>query len=105
VLYRRGGIVFDNVHMSYRSDFDPVLKGVSLAINPGERIGIVGRTGSGKSSLFRALLRLTEMENNGDIYIDGVNIKSISMSTLRMAVSIIPQDPVLFSGTLRSINA
>lgn len=87
--------------MSYRPDFDPVLKGINLAIRPGERIGVVGRTGSGKSSLFRALLRLTEIESDGAIYIDGININSISMDTLRSAVSIIPQDPVLFSGTLR----
>ena len=96
----QGGVTFSNGVMRYREDFQPVLQGVNVAINPGESIGIVGRTGSGKSSLFRALLRLTELEH-GNILIDGVDIRSIGLDTLRSSIAIIPQDPVLFSGSIR----
>jgi len=97
----KGGIILNGLKMRYRSDFDQVLKGVSLNINPGEHIGIIGRTGSGKSSIYRALLRLTEPEN-GKIFIDGVDISRIGLDALRSGISIIPQDPVLFSGSIRS---
>lgn len=96
----KGGIVFRDAHMKYRSDFQPVLQGVNLEINPGEILGIVGRTASGKSSLFRALLRLTELDS-GSIYIDGVNASAIGLDALRSSIAIIPQDPVLFSGSIR----
>jgi ABC-type multidrug transport system fused ATPase/permease subunit len=98
----RGGVTFSNVHMRYRSDFDPVLKGVSLEIRPGETLGIVGRTGSGKSTLFRVLLRLSELEE-GSIVIDGVDISEIGLDILRSRISIIPQDAVLFSGSVRYV--
>jgi ABC-type multidrug transport system fused ATPase/permease subunit len=97
-----GGIKFTNCIMRYRDDFQPVLQGISLAINPGENVGIVGRTGSGKSSLFRALLRLTELEG-GHITIDGVDIRSVGLDALRSSIAIIPQDPVLFSGSVRYV--
>ena len=96
----KGGVVLKNVCMRYRDDFEPVLRGVSADILPGQSVGIVGRTGSGKSSLFRALLRLTELEA-GTIAVDGVDISEIGIDVLRSKVSIIPQDPVLFSGTIR----
>ena len=96
-----GGIEFHNVFMRYREDFQQVLRGVSLSLRPGEVVGIVGRTGSGKSSLFRALLRLTELES-GVITIDGVDVSTMDTSQLRSSVAIIPQDPVLFSGTIRT---
>jgi ABC-type multidrug transport system fused ATPase/permease subunit len=99
----QGGVSFRNVVMRYRDDFQPVLQGVNVDINPGESIGIVGRTGSGKSSLFRALLRLTELEH-GTITIDGVDIRTIGLDTLRSQISIIPQDPVLFSGSVRCVE-
>lgn len=100
---------------------------MKLEIKPGEFIGVCGRTGSGKSSLFRALLRLTELnyekqvdntikppedvvnvlsdsqEENGSIYIDGINIREIGLDTLRSSISLIPQDSVLFAGTIRLI--
>jgi len=97
-----GGIKFSNCIMRYRDDFQPVLLGISLSINPGENVGIVGRTGSGKSSLFRALLRLTELEG-GHITIDGVDIRSVGLDALRSSIAIIPQDPVLFSGSVRYV--
>ncbi|CAD5125264.1 unnamed protein product [Dimorphilus gyrociliatus] len=94
-----GNIKFDSVSLSYKQDNQPVLKNLTFEVKKGEKIGIIGRTGAGKSSLFTAILRLTEPD--GRIYIDGKEIKSISLAALRQAISVIPQDPVLFSGTLR----
>ena len=96
----KGGVVINNVTLRYKEDSDPVLRGVRLDILPGESVGIVGRTGSGKSSLFRALLRLTELES-GSITLDGVDIAEVELGLLRSSVSIIPQEPVLFSGSVR----
>jgi ABC-type multidrug transport system fused ATPase/permease subunit len=96
----QGGISFKNVRMRYRDDFEPVLMNVNVDIPPGASVGIVGRTGSGKSSLFRALLRLTELER-GTIAIDGVDAAAVGLDALRSGISIIPQDPVLFSGSIR----
>ena len=80
-----------------------VLKGVSVKINSGEKVGIVGRTGAGKSSLAVALYRIIEGADDvqGYIAIDGVNISQLGLNKLRTALTIIPQDPVLFGGTLR----
>ena len=86
----RGGITFSGVRMRYRDDMDPVLRGVTLQIQPGASIGIVGRTGSGKSSLLRALLRLTEVES-GSVALDGVDVACVGLDALRSGVSIIPQ--------------
>lgn len=96
-----GAIEFDEVDMAYRPGLPTVLKGVSLSIRGGERIGVVGRTGSGKSSLTVALYRLCELSDGG-ISIDGVDIASVGLDALRSSIAIIPQDPVLFSGDLRS---
>jgi ABC-type multidrug transport system fused ATPase/permease subunit len=87
--------------MKYRSNLDHVLRGVDFAIKSKEKIGVVGRTGAGKSSLIGALFRLIEIDK-GCIEIDGVDTKSISLRRLRSSLSIIPQDPVLFSGTIRT---
>ncbi|XP_068966387.1 probable multidrug resistance-associated protein lethal(2)03659 isoform X2 [Bombus flavifrons] len=94
-----GMIRFRSVYLKYVEDDPPVLKGLNLVINPGEKIGIVGRTGAGKSSLISALFRLAKIE--GVIEIDGIDTGSICLEDLRRNISIIPQDPVLFSGTLR----
>ncbi|KAJ3982159.1 P-loop containing nucleoside triphosphate hydrolase protein, partial [Lentinula detonsa] len=96
----RGAIQFKDVSMSYRSGLPSVLHGVDLSINPGEKIGIVGRTGAGKSSLTLCLLRIVEF--SGLIKIDDVNISEIGLKDLRTKIAIIPQDPILFSGTVRS---
>ncbi|XP_039312865.1 probable multidrug resistance-associated protein lethal(2)03659 isoform X2 [Solenopsis invicta] len=94
-----GCIKFKNVYMRYADEDPPVLHGLNLVINPGEKVGVVGRTGAGKSSLIAALFRLAKVE--GIIEIDGADTGTIALEDLRRKISIIPQDPVLFSGTLR----
>merc|ERR1740130_1280864 len=129
----RGAITLNNLKMRYRPDTPLVLKGLNVSIEGGERIGIVGRTGSGKSSLFLCLLRLVEPDvadmmikrdedtkqesNDGDgeeeerlpdssyvapVSIDGVDTLRLGLKELRSKITIIPQNPVLFSGTIRS---
>lgn len=95
-----GVVKFDNYQTRYRAGLELVLKGISCDIMSGEKIGIVGRTGAGKSSLTLALFRIIESAG-GSIYIDGENIGLMGLSTLRSRLTIIPQDPVLFSGSLR----
>ncbi|CAF0716997.1 unnamed protein product [Brachionus calyciflorus] len=95
-----GKIIFRNYSVKYREDADFVLKNINAEITPGEKIGIVGRTGAGKSSLTLALFRLLE-HSTGDIIIDDVNIKNIGLHDLRHKLTIIPQDPVIFSGSIR----
>jgi ABC-type multidrug transport system fused ATPase/permease subunit len=97
----RGQITFDGVAMRYRAGLPLVLKNLSMDIAGGERIGIVGRTGAGKSSIMSALFRLTEL-SGGKISIDGVDIGTVGLQDLRSRLAIIPQDPTLFRGTIRS---
>lgn len=96
-----GRIEFDNVRMKYREELPDVLKGLTLSVGAAEKIGVVGRTGAGKSSIMMALFRMSEL-SSGSIKIDGVDLSKIGLHDLRSGISIIPQDPLLFSGTLRS---
>ncbi|KAH9086086.1 hypothetical protein LEN26_020481 [Aphanomyces euteiches] len=97
---RQGHVVFEHYSMRYRDNLDLALHDVSFAVMAGEKIGICGRTGSGKSSLLAALFRTVEAAS-GCICIDGVDIATVDLHTLRSRLTIIPQDPVLFSGSLR----
>lgn len=95
-----GAITVVNLHMRYRPDMPLVLKGVSFVVKPGEKVGLVGRTGSGKSSLLLALLRMVPYES-GTVFIDGVDVSAIGVRHLRSRMSVIPQDPFMFSGSVR----
>ncbi|XP_063922509.1 multidrug resistance-associated protein 1 isoform X6 [Zophobas morio] len=95
-----GKVEFSKYAVRYRPGLDLVLKGVNFSIQGGEKVGIVGRTGAGKSSLTLALFRIIEAAE-GEILIDGVNIAGLGLHTLRSRLTIIPQDAVLFSGSLR----
>lgn len=77
-----------------------MLKGLSFNIEGGQKIGIVGRTGAGKSTISLGLSRIVEIDS-GSIMIDGLNIQEVGLNTLRQKLTIIPQDPTLFTGTLR----
>ncbi|XP_017727202.1 PREDICTED: multidrug resistance-associated protein 1 isoform X3 [Rhinopithecus bieti] len=95
-----GRVEFRNYCLRYREDLDFVLRHINVTINGGEKVGIVGRTGAGKSSLTLGLFRINESAE-GEIVIDGINIARIGLHELRFKITIIPQDPVLFSGSLR----
>ncbi|XP_033647324.1 ATP-binding cassette sub-family C member 9-like [Asterias rubens] len=96
----RGVIQMERVSVRYAKDTEPVLNDVSVTFHEGENVGICGRTGAGKSSLTLALLRVIDVFD-GKILIDGIDIMSVPLTTLRSEISIIPQDPVLFTGTVR----
>lgn len=95
-----GKVEISNLQIRYRSDTPLVLKGISCTFEGGDRIGIVGRTGSGKTTLIGALFRLVEPVG-GNIIVDGIDIGSIGLHDLRSRFGIIPQDPTLFNGTVR----
>lgn len=96
----KGEIEFCNVNMAYRPGLPLVLKNIGFQVQEAEKIGICGRTGAGKSSIMSALFRLNELDS-GSILIDGVDIASLELKTLRSNLSIIPQDPILFNGSIR----
>ncbi|KAJ6377090.1 hypothetical protein OIU76_026121 [Salix suchowensis] len=95
-----GLIKFKDVVLRYRPELPPVLHGLSFAVSPSEKLGIAGRTGAGKSSMLNALFRIVELER-GEITIDGCDVTKLGLTDLRKVLSIIPQSPVLFSGTVR----
>ncbi|KAL5281110.1 ABCC2.2 family protein [Megaselia abdita] len=96
----QGVVKFEDYKVRYREGLDLVLKGINFEVNGSEKIGIVGRTGAGKSSLTLALFRIIEAAG-GKISIDGIDISILGLHGLRSRLTIIPQDPVLFSGSLR----
>lgn len=96
-----GRLEVNDLVVAYAPDLPPVLKGLTFRVERNERIGVVGRTGAGKSSLTLALFRFLEA-SQGSIHIDGLDISKIKLHSLRSRLAIIPQDPVLFSGTVRS---
>lgn len=96
-----GSVEFFEYSTRYREDLDPVLKKISFKIYPREKVGIVGRTGAGKSSLTLAIFRALEADR-GKILIDDVDIGTIGLQDLREAITIVPQDPTLFTGTIRT---
>ncbi|KAF2113639.1 P-loop containing nucleoside triphosphate hydrolase protein [Lophiotrema nucula] len=97
----RGEITFSNIHMRYRPHLPFVLDDLNLKFRGGEKIGIVGRTGAGKSSITTALFRIVEL-SKGSICVDGFDISRLALKDLRKRVAIITQDPTLFKGTIRS---
>ncbi|WMV40250.1 hypothetical protein MTR67_033635 [Solanum verrucosum] len=98
-----GSIQFENVVLRYRPELPPVLHGISFTISPSDKVGVVGRTGAGKSSMFNALFRLVELER-GRILIDGFDVSKFGLTDLRKVLGIIPQAPVLFSVQIKLLE-
>jgi len=96
----RGQVEFKNVFMKYRETMEPSLKGLNFKAQAGMKIGVVGRTGAGKSSILQALFRLSD-SSEGSIEIDGVNIKDVGLHLLRINIAYIPQAPFLIQGSIR----
>jgi len=97
----KGQITFKDVHLRYRPNLDLVLQGLSYEVTAGHKVGIVGRSGCGKSTMGLALSRLLEVDS-GEVLIDGVEVNKVDLETLRSRITVIPQDPVIFDGTLRT---
>lgn len=96
----QGSVEFQDVVLVYRPGLPNALDGVTFRVEPGEKLGIVGRTGSGKSSLFLVLFRLLE-PNAGRVLLDNVDTSQLELAELRSQLAVIPQEPFLFSGTIR----
>lgn len=96
-----GRLEVSDLVVGYAPDLPPILKGLSFTVEKNQRVGVVGRTGAGKSSLTLALFRFLEARE-GQILIDGLDVSKIKLHDLRSRLAIIPQDPVLFSGTVRT---
>ena len=97
---REGSITFKDAGLRYKPDLPLVLRDINITIPGGTRVGVVGRTGAGKSSLMSLLFRLVE-SSQGEVLIDGVNTTTVGLAKLRSSISIIPQDPILMDGTVR----
>ena len=99
VHHAEGIVEFRNVYMRYAPELPYALHNLSFITKPAEKIGIVGRTGAGKSTILQALFRICEPE--GEVLIDGVNSAELGLHALRRSISVIPQESLLFSATLR----
>lgn len=97
----KGLVEFKNVNMRYRPGTPLRLKGFSVNIPSNAKVGICGRTGAGKSTIVQALMRLVELDS-GQILLDGVDVKTIGLAKLRSSIAIVPQEPVIFSGTVQT---
>mmetsp|Transcript_9396 Transcript_9396/g.20583 ORF Transcript_9396/g.20583 Transcript_9396/m.20583 type:complete len:329 (+) Transcript_9396:858-1844(+) len=97
---QQGVVVFDRVTLVYRANLPPAITEISFTIQGGERVGIIGRTGAGKSSLLVLLFRIRE-PTSGAVLIDGRDVTSVGLQTLRKRMSVLPQEPLLLSGTVR----
>ncbi len=97
----RGALSVESLVVRYRPDLPPVLRGVTFAAAPAEKVGVAGRTGCGKSTLMAALFRLVEPAS-GRVVIDGIDVAGIGLRDLRSRLALVPQDPVIFSGSVRS---
>lgn len=95
-----GKVQFDNISLRYRKKTELVLKNLSFTIKPGQKVGVVGRTGAGKSTLALTISRIIELAE-GKIFIDDIEIEKVDLQLLRAKITVIPQDPTLFAGTLR----
>ncbi|KAJ2722423.1 Multidrug resistance-associated protein 1 [Coemansia sp. Benny D115] len=96
---RQGAVEFRDFSLSYGKDLEPTLKNINLVIKPGEKIGVVGRTGAGKSTLVKALFRLVHGNSSGSILIDGTDISTLGVGDLRPRLGVIPQESTMFSGS------
>jgi ABC-type multidrug transport system fused ATPase/permease subunit len=96
----RGAVSYEDVEFRYASDLAPVVRGVTLTIAPGEIVAVVGRSGAGKTTLASLLPRFWDV-TSGRITLDGIDVRSVGLESLRRAIGIVPQEPVLFSGTVR----
>ena len=94
-------LFFKNISMRYKDKLEPVLDNVSWYIEPGQKVGIIGWTGAGKSSIFQAIFRLVDVQNNSELSIGGYNVKEIGLHCLRQNISYIPQTPFLMGSTIR----
>lgn len=99
----KGEIKFIDYKVKYRPNLDLVLRGLTVTFQGGHKIGVVGRTGSGKSTIMMSLLRILEAYD-GQILLDGRDISKVSLDDLRSKITIILQDPCLFAGNLRDVN-
>ncbi|XP_058124847.1 ATP-binding cassette sub-family C member 10 [Anopheles ziemanni] len=96
----QGVVVFENVHMRYREHLSYSIRGIDISVKPCERVALVGRTGSGKTSILASLLRVAPLDK-GTINVDFVNIATLPLDVLRSRIALISQDPFLFNGTVR----
>ena len=96
----RGEIEFKNVSLKYRPDTETVLHDLSFKVRPGEKVGVVGRTGAGKSTICLSISRIVEIFA-GQLEIDGIDIQKVPLQELRSRITVIPQDPTMFTGTLK----
>ncbi|XP_078671973.1 ATP-binding cassette sub-family C member 10-like [Branchiostoma floridae x Branchiostoma belcheri] len=97
---KHGAVTWQGVNLTYRQGLPKALDNVTFSINPGEKVGVVGRTGAGKSSLLLCLFRMADIQT-GTIKIDDVDIRMVELQRLRSRLAVIPQDPFLFGGTVR----